>query len=662
MQKQAVFNRAPLHKQIFFLVVNSSNHYLAPWLNSLDMLKKGVRQVVLAGLAVFSFLTTSAGDDLEAIRFQQLTDSALRYRASDLMKTLEFLELAMNVAEGAGLTDDVAYTHNRIGLTNQILGNYSEALFHLDQARSFFRLEGNERALAMALGNIALVHFELDELDRALELNLQSLEIRRKHNLKGGIASTIDNIANIYTLQKSDPEMIIALYSEAREIFLEIDNKADAAAALKNIGDIRFQQGDLDTAEEYFLEAVEVLHEEDVRIYLSAVYQAISEVCLAKGELQKAEDAARAALVYAYENQQLKYLMSSHEHLAKVLQAQGNFSEALESLKRFKTFSDSLYSIEKMNFIAKIESSSLIEQKDSELRRKEEQARLNRRLTVYLGAALVFALALLVTLYLASRRFAQTNVVLASQKVELQRQTRRLEAIDKDKTRLFGVISHDLRAPIGNLGSMLELLSQEDLSQEEFGELSKKLHTHFGHLSASLDNLLIWASLQMKGSPPDFVMFDFAETCEEVFELMRVTARTKGIEIVSNVSENTRVWGDLEQIKIVLRNLISNAIKFTPLGGVVTITSSEKVGNQLRITVSDTGVGIPFELQERLLKNHEAITTYGTRGERGSGLGLSLCRDFIAINKGKMWFESQPGKGSSFSFTLLTKPEHQVEV
>jgi signal transduction histidine kinase len=112
------------------------------------------------------------------------------------------------------------------------------------------------------------------------------------------------------------------------------------------------------------------------------------------------------------------------------------------------------------------------------------------------------------------------------------------------------------------------------------------------------------------------------------------------------------VYADPEQIKVVIRNLVSNAIKFTPADGLVTISAQSGFASKMQISVSDSGIGMSDEHQKKLLKAEESISTFGTRGERGTGLGLSLCRDFVRGNHGNFWFESTPGKGSTFFFTL----------
>lgn len=580
-------------------------------------------------------------------------DSAFLYRTVDLERTIEFLDIALEAATQAGLEFEVASAHNRLGLSYNLLGRYEKAMFHLDKSRTYFRNTDDEVGLAMVTSNIALVHYNLDEYDRSLELNLEALQLREKHNIKGGVATNLNNIANIYFLQE-DKDRALEYYGRAYEILMEIGSLPDAGVVRKNMGSILYERNEFELADAYLEEARDLVLQTNTLIYLPYIFMTQARMKYELGIYDQALDNVNASLEAAKSTNQQRETLDALNLKHAILRSQGKFQDALETHMEYKALSDSIFSLDKFNAIAKIESAALLEQKDIELRRKEESAQLQRQINVYIIAALVFAMALLATVFVASRRFARTNVLLEKQKEELQSKTERLEAVDRDKNRLFGVISHDLRGPISNLGGMLELLSQEDLSQNEFAELSKKLHTHFGHLSSSLDNLLAWASIQMKGSQPQKVHFDVSDACDEVVDLLQNVARNKGITLQNTIPLNTEVYADIEQIKVVLRNLISNALKFTPPNGVVTIASVKGFGNTLQVSVSDTGVGIPKDVQERLLNRRENVSTFGTKGERGTGLGLSLCRDFVGVNGGKFWFESRYGQGSTFYFTLPT--------
>lgn len=605
-------------------------------------------------------LTARADREADSIRVAQLMDSAFHYRISDLNRTIDFLQIALKVSEESGFDEQEAVAHNRLGLSYNLQGRYEKAIYHLDIARTYFRAQEDEVGLAMVTSNIALVYYHLKEFERSKDLNLEALRLREKHDVKGGIATNLNNVANIYYHQE-EFDLAFDYYQRAYDILISIESYADAAMAKKNMVGILVDRGETELAQAYFEEARNLVIQTGTLIYITYIYMASARMELELGNLDEAIEQIDVAVDAARDNGQLRELLDALNIKREILAARGQYKEALDAFVEYKSLSDSVFNLDKLNAIAQIENASILEQKDLELQRRAESAQLQRQINVYIIAALVFAIALLITVFVSSRRFAKTNVLLEKQKEELQIKTDRLEAVDRDKNRLFGVISHDLRGPIANLGGLLELLGQEDLSQEEFSELSKKLHTHFGHLSSSLDNLLAWASIQMKGSQPQKMRFDVSEACDEVVDLLHSTAKNKAITLQNTIPANTEVVADLEQVKVVLRNLISNALKFTPPEGVVTVASVKGFGNSLQVSVSDNGVGMPKDVQEHLLKKGENITTFGTKGERGTGLGLSLCRDFVGANEGKFWFESRYGKGSTFYFTLPTEASEATD-
>ena len=606
-------------------------------------------------LPIVSLAQSSRAAD--STRVASLMDSAFTYRATDLPKALEFLQIALEVSENAGLEEFVGSANNRLGLMYNLLGRYDKSIEHLNEAQAYFESIEDSIGYAMVISNLALTYYNLGEYDKSLVLNRQAIDIRTKFGVKGGIATGYNNMANIYVMRGDSLEMAAEYYRKAHEILFEIGNLADAGVALKNLGDITIEMGDSVAAVQYYFEGLKLVEESGVTLYMPQFMVSLASIHLNKGEYQEALEVLQIGLEYAHENKQFRETMELYKVLAEIHESMGDYEQALAAERSHKAWSDSVFSIDKINTIANLENTALLQKKELELEQQQKSSQLQRRLNIYITSALVFALGLLITVFLASRRFAQTNVILAKQKLELQNKTKRLEEMDADKNRLFGVISHDLRGPVANLGGMLELLGQEDLTQEEFSELSKTLHTHFGHLSSSLDNLLSWSALRMRGAQPQAVQFVLKEAADEVIDLLSLPARTKGIEVVNTIDSDQTAYGDIEQVKIVLRNLISNAIKFTAPGGQVLVSSTAGGDNSVQISVKDTGVGIPYELQERILKSGEEVTTYGTKGEKGTGLGLGLCRDYVEMNHGKFWFNSRQGQGSTFNFSLpSTKP------
>ncbi len=225
-----------------------------------------------------------------------------------------------------------------------------------------------------------------------------------------------------------------------------------------------------------------------------------------------------------------------------------------------------------------------------------------------------------------------------------------LESLNMLKDRLFSIISHDLRSPLNTLMNILSLTNEGHITEKELKEMLPEISKNLGYTTNLVNNLLQWSKSQLKGETIHPVQFDVYNTIQEMLPLMQNQAAAKQITIVNTVQQGAMLYADEPMIQGVLRNLLSNAIKFSQLKGSITL-SSVTSGGETTVCIADEGVGIePDDLQK--LFGVENFTTHGTINEQGTGLGLLLCKDFVERNNGRIWAESEPGKGSRFYFSL----------
>ena len=228
-----------------------------------------------------------------------------------------------------------------------------------------------------------------------------------------------------------------------------------------------------------------------------------------------------------------------------------------------------------------------------------------------------------------------------------------LEVLNEEKTKLFSIIGHDLRSPLSSLLSLGELIDMmgDTMTREDLLEYISGMSANVRIVNSLLENLLEWARLQMDqvGFSPCIV--DLHELAERTAELLAPVGIQKSVSVRNEMPEDLRAYGDLNMVDTIIRNLTNNAVKFTPKDGSVTI-SGEVGENDATISIRDTGVGIPADRLDTLFVLDKGSTTNGTQGEKGSGLGLILCRDMVEKNGGEIWAESEEGNGSTFCFTL----------
>jgi len=228
-----------------------------------------------------------------------------------------------------------------------------------------------------------------------------------------------------------------------------------------------------------------------------------------------------------------------------------------------------------------------------------------------------------------------------------------LEMLNEEKTKLFSIIGHDLRSPLTSLITLGEVIDMmgDTMTREDLLEYIEGMSGNVRVVNSLLENLLEWARLQMDQVAFTPSIVDLSELASRTSELLGPVGKQKSVTVHNEIAEGLHGFGDLNMVDTVIRNLTNNAVKFTPEGGSVSILA-ETDESTVTIKICDTGVGVPAERLDTLFLLDKGSTTNGTQGEKGSGLGLILCRDMVEKNGGKIWAESEEGKGSTFCFTL----------
>ncbi|RUT79547.1 ATP-binding protein [Ancylomarina longa] len=242
---------------------------------------------------------------------------------------------------------------------------------------------------------------------------------------------------------------------------------------------------------------------------------------------------------------------------------------------------------------------------------------------------------------------------LTRQKLMIDRQRKELESLNATKDKFFSIIAHDLKNPFASLIGASDILVEngDDLSKEQVKTFSSIINQSARQGFRLLENLLEWSRMQTGAIAWKPKVIDLWDLVNESVNLLTGSAEGKDIRLIANVQEDLRVMADPNMINTVVRNLISNAIKFTPHGGEV-IVRSHINKQMIEIWVQDNGIGIAPEVMGKLFRIDEQHVQKGTDNETGTGLGLILCKEFVERHHGKIWVDSELGKGSSFKFSL----------
>lgn len=271
---------------------------------------------------------------------------------------------------------------------------------------------------------------------------------------------------------------------------------------------------------------------------------------------------------------------------------------------------------------------------------------------------LVVMLAMFTVIRFLKQNYAQEKSLAGKRFNEIQKQNghiltqkEELENANMEKNRLLSILAHDLRSPLASVESYLELLNAgTDLDKEQDDTIKKELYSRTRDVSSMLINVLTWAKSQMEGTHPQLKQQNLEQALFESTLVQFNIARDKGLTPHLDIPDGLQACFDGDMLQIVIRNLVNNAIKFTPTGGEITLRARE-ADHEVIISIEDNGTGIPKHMHEDLFE-FKNRSNPGTESEKGSGLGLVLCKEYVETQNGRIWFESEADKGSRFYISL----------
>jgi len=523
--------------------------------------------------------------------------------------------------------------------------NFSEGFKYLIMAIDLAEKNNDQVNKANVLNSLGQFYMALDQYPKSISYFKQAVTLSEEKNLKNLHSLVISNLASAYQHFGDN--------NEAEKLLLSSPNKnnvANAAFDYLTLGNIAKTRKKYDEALLNYNKAYanyEVV--KDNKGELNTLMD-IGKTYLEMDNGDKAELCFKDVLTKSRDLKYSNLEMQCYKELADVYNLTGQFLRATENYKKFVKFKDSTESLSKIMTITQLNSHQILEAKQrnieeliSQRDRIEAFNKLRNILFLVLAISLPIILISLIRVWIADKQKKKINEQLSKKKEEL-------ENLNVVKDRLFSIIGHDLRSPLANLEAILKLMDSGDLGLEEVLHLANKLTNDVQETSIMLENLLHWSNSQMKGVPPKFEQVELYKIAKDTFTFLRPQSEKKSISLKIDQIHPCITFGDKEMVRLVLRNLVANAIKFTPNEGRIIIQIDQK-DNEALVSVIDSGIGINETNLKKIFSN-QPITTRGTQNEKGTGLGLMLCKDFVEKNNGKIWVTSEVGKGTVFSFTL----------
>ena len=338
---------------------------------------------------------------------------------------------------------------------------------------------------------------------------------------------------------------------------------------------------------------------------------------------------------------------------ARVDSLKGNYLSALTNYQKYHHITDSLSKEEKTAEMVRLKVWHEIDQKDLEKILMHQEYQKQRKLTLILATSLLVIVALFAVAIFFYRKIIEKNRVITEKNFEISDNNRELKELHTVKDKLFSVVAHDLRSPVATLASVLKLTLAKELDVELQMQLITNASKRVDEMRGLLDNLLHWAKSQMKGIVASPVYFDAQNEIRTIMDGLQDIAADKKITL-NNRTGKQKVYADRDMFSVIVRNLTTNALKYTSEGGEITV-DSELSNDMLVVSVRDTGMGMAQGTQDKLFKLPETQSQRGTDNEGGTGLGLVLCAEFVKANGGNIWFTSAQGEGSTFFFSVPVK-------
>lgn len=586
-----------------------------------------------------------------------------------LKNYLESLKISTELKEDA----EMASANTNIGNIYFDLGNYDKSLKNFSEALAISAVMNDKMRIAALYHLMGNTYLKMKKFNDALDNYRKSLDIRRNLDDKTQIATTLSSIGNVYSDMGKFNEAL-RYYTEALTIRRKIGEKLGISTSLSNIGDLYGIIGNNGQSLNYFEQSLKLAEDINFTYNIALCSRKIGEIYLASKNFDKAYPYIEKSMKLSFElsNKELKRKL--YYDFYTYFSAKNDYKQALENYRFYSQYNDSInasmtnqklldmqvnYEIgKKEGEVQKIEYEIAVLRKDKEI---SDMKDVRRKLIIFIlliVTLLVFSLGILYyNRYHIKRKSAEQLlekldiIDLVNQSLKTSEDEQKKLNVTKDK--FFSIMAHDIKNPLGGLISVSDMLKKESagMSEEDKTELYEVMHKTSIQLYNLLENLLHWSRSQtgkIPFNPVEIKPFDIAEIN---IELLKANAEKKNIMIINMIDHNISVKADKEMITLVMRNLLSNAIKFTGESGKIMLASTIREGF-IDISVEDNGIGIPKDDINKLFRIDTHYSNLGTNNETGTGLGLILCKEFITKHYGKIWVESDSGKGAKFTFSL----------
>jgi len=584
---------------------------------------------------------------------------------ADYRSALNYLNLALDINKRLKNEPDESDCYKNIGIVYYSEGKLSTALDYYYKALFIAVKNHNSHAMAANYNDIGVVLQSMEVYPKALEYFKKALKLFEGTKNLNGVGTVYENIGEVMIAQK-EYDRAIDYLTRSINIAIGQDDKDGMSSVYTDLGLCYGHKGRFELSENYLDKSLQIARK--YKIVYNEAYALIGFATI-----YNLNKDYKNAYKYATEGQKLAIKLGNLSvrsnaalQLNKTLAGLGHYDDAYKLLRQYIDLRDSLNNNESMqkltsynlelNFAARRQHLAQQErEKDILYQQRIKQQRLINAIFLVIILGMITTS---VVYYRQKRKQQKVNAMLEDknkevllQKTNLDDQAQKLNDLNVLKDRLISVLAHDLRAPLSTLRGLFSLLQDETISHQQMLEMIPNVLKKLEYTSDFLDTLLFWINSQMENfenSTKTFYIKDIvAYETESYFE----QAALKGIKLIDNVPDDAVASADPNSIRIVIRNLITNAIKFSKENDIIEISTNRADDQTHIISVKDTGTGMNEDQLSKLFKS-KVNSKAGTNNESGTGMGMLFCKDLVEKCSGKIWVSSMPGHGTEFSFTV----------
>jgi len=557
-------------------------------------------------------------------------------------------------------------THNRykiasaqleIGTFYYYKGEYNTSEIYCWKAGINFQVMGDRKGLAQSLIVVGDVMRKEKNYEKAMEYYLAAKYLAQKKGAESEMSIVYNRIGDIFR-HKEKYKIAEYYYEKAIELNKLKHSIVDLANDYANIGEVYRIQGKIDFAKVYYQQGMDIAQAYSQPFNI--VENGFGLACV--DTFYKNYDISLKRISFiqkiAEENKYREELKSIYLLKAAIYEVQKNYFESLKIQKDHNLLNDKLYAISTAQHSLQKDELFKLDLKNDELKKKNNTIRKLSLLQSWLFVAItMLLLAILYFFYLSKiRKKEHHNLriqtdLLKKANVDLKEQEGALNQSNETINKMLGMITHDVRSPLYDSMRLMELLLNKSTDVEEMKKTGFQVISSLRGSTQLIDNLMFWSRSNSNNLAAQFEIIDIASTLEDEIRLLALSAFNKSISFTISIPEHTMVYADANMLRMIVRNLVMNALKYTPQNGEIKLTA-KRINGHTEIRVIDNGQGINSEQITHLFDDKNRKSKQGLNGENGSGLGLLLVKEFVEKNKGFIKVKSTPNEGSEFRFTL----------